>query len=142
GRQRHVQTTVRGDNRHVASSKASVSTLGAERAAIGAGDPPWSSLDVLLFEVAGRACALPVADVREVLPLAALTPLPEGPAVLAGLLRVRGLLVPVIDARLRLGMPAASPRASQRIVLLDLGGRVAGLWVDAVQGVVSLEEHG
>jgi purine-binding chemotaxis protein CheW len=55
------------------------------------------SMDVIFFELRGRRCALPVAAVREVLPVPGITPVPLAPATVRGIAPVHGHAVPVID---------------------------------------------
>lgn len=93
--------------------------------------------DIVLFEVAKQRYGLPVSHVREVLPLATITPLPGAPEGLMGLLRVRGSLLPVVDLRRRLGLSAARPALGQCIVVMmpEAGG--VGLLVDGAYGITS-----
>lgn len=94
--------------------------------------------DLVVFEVAGHRYALPVTRVHEIAPRAALTPLPGAPAALAGVLRLRGGLLPIVDLRVRLGRPAVAPRISHRIVVALVGRSGVGFLVDAVHGLVTL----
>jgi chemotaxis-related protein WspB len=72
----------------------------------------------LLFELGHARYALDVRQVAEVVPLLAITPIPQAPAAVAGILNFRGAPVPVIDvSQLTLGRPAAR-RLSTRIVLV------------------------
>jgi len=62
---------------------------------------------VLTFALAGERCAIAAEDVREVLRAALPARLPKAPDVVAGVLNVRGELVPLLDIRGRFGLPAA-----------------------------------
>jgi chemotaxis signal transduction protein len=95
------------------------------------------SEDVLVFDVAQRRYALPLSQVREVVPRASLAPLPGAPGCLKGLLRLRGDLLPVVDLRAPLGLPAAKARIGQCIVVTSAGATPVGFLVDAVRGIVS-----
>src|SRR5262249_2033594 len=55
------------------------------------------SLDVVFFELRGRRCALPVAQVREVVPMPNITPVPLAPSVVRGIAPVHGQVLPVLD---------------------------------------------
>jgi purine-binding chemotaxis protein CheW len=85
--------------------------------------------------------AVPVGLVREILDYRASFRLPEGPAYLLGLIDVRGRGTPVIDMRLKLGLPPVPPTATTRIMVLDvpLADRMLslGLVADRVQEVLS-----
>jgi chemotaxis signal transduction protein len=74
------------------------------------------SFDVLFFEVRGRRYALPVSVVREVLATPAVTPVPLTPALLRGLVPVRGQVLPLIDVGAQLGLPGADPGEPARLV--------------------------
>jgi chemotaxis-related protein WspB len=74
----------------------------------------------LLFLLDGERYALPCERVETVVPLVRLRPIPHAPAAVAGLLNVRGALVPVVDlAQLVLQRPCVE-RLNTRIVLARL----------------------
>ncbi len=83
--------------------------------------------------------AVPVSMVREILEYHEPRRIPDGPAFLAGLIEVRGLPVPVIDLRRRLGMSGITVSGESRIMVVDvpLEGRTLalGLLADKVQEV-------
>jgi purine-binding chemotaxis protein CheW len=87
--------------------------------------------------------AVPVEMVHEILDMRPMFRIPEAPAYLAGLIDVRGRGVPVIDLRLRLGLPQAPVTDSTRILVLDApveGRRVTlGLIADRVFEVAALD---
>lgn len=88
--------------------------------------------------------AVPVAYVCEILNYQAPFALPEGPAWLAGLIDVRERSVPVIDLRVKLGLPKVPPGAVTRIMIVDvpLEGRslMLGLIADRVLEVISVAD--
>ena len=89
--------------------------------------------------------AVPVETVLEILDMRELFRVPDAPAHLSGLIDVRGRSVPVIDLRVKLGLPAAAVTGGTRIMVLEvpIGGRqlVLGLVADRVYEVASLD-HG
>jgi purine-binding chemotaxis protein CheW len=89
---------------------------------------------LLLFAVAGRACACELDAVREIVPLRTATRLPGAPSYVTGLINLRGTILTVLDLGLRLGgAPADRERGS--IVLAQSGGKVIGLCVDELRDV-------
>jgi purine-binding chemotaxis protein CheW len=88
--------------------------------------------------------AVPVEAVVEILDMRPMFRVPDAPAYLAGLIDVRGRSVPVIDLRVKLGLPPIAPTASTRIMVLEVpvGGRdlVLGLVADRVFEVTGLDE--
>lgn len=93
-------------------------------------------LQVVTLGIDREVFAVPVAAVLEILDLRPMFRLPEAPAYLAGLIDVRGRAVPVIDLRVKLGLPAVEASEASRILVLEVpvGERrlVLGLVADRV----------
>lgn len=89
--------------------------------------------------------AVPVDYVREILDYKAPFAIPEGPAYLLGLMDVRGRATPTLDLRVKLGLAAAEPTLSTRVLVLDipLEDRVLalGLVADRVIEVIAVAEE-
>jgi purine-binding chemotaxis protein CheW len=87
--------------------------------------------------------AVPVESVQEILAMRPVFRIPEAPRYLRGLIDVRGRGVPVIDLRVKLGLPAAPETENSRILVLDVpaAGRrmVLGLIADRVFEVAELD---
>ncbi|HVV83801.1 MAG TPA: chemotaxis protein CheW [Kofleriaceae bacterium] len=92
----------------------------------------------LTFLLDGEEYAVDILRVQEIKGYSAITPIPNTPPYLRGVMNLRGNVVPVIDLRLRLGMPAADHGKFTVIVLLTVGTRVRGMIVDAVSDVLQL----
>lgn len=90
------------------------------------------ALDGLLLAVDARAVARIVAAVT-------VTPLPNGPAAVEGVVSVGGRIVPVFDLRRRLGLAARRPLPADRFVVVDTGRRRAILRFDDVREIADLE---
>ncbi len=97
------------------------------------------------FEVGGRPVAIDVANVREVVRRQPVTPLPRSPALIEGVIDLRGALVPVVDLGRALNDRKVEPSSSTRIVVAETDGLVIGLTVDSAievlqVGAASLED--
>ena len=92
----------------------------------------------VVFRVAGAEYVLAAADVVQMESYTGATPVPGGPVYLAGIVQVRGKIVPVVDLRARFGLPAAAPTLDTRIVVGRIGGRSVGLLVDSAREVLNL----
>lgn len=95
-------------------------------------------LHLLRVEVAGTACALPLERVLEIHAAVQLTPLPDAPEVVVGLVNRRGRPLPVLDLRRRLGLPSRPVQVEDRLVVLQLPDRDVALLVDAAVDVMEL----
>ncbi|MBI2073559.1 MAG: chemotaxis protein CheW [Gemmatimonadetes bacterium] len=105
----------------------------ADRAGPGTGS--GAGLRLLVFRVGDLTCAVEVRSVREVLPPQPATRVPGAAPAVAGLVNVRGALVPLVDGRHALGHPA---REGGSIVLLEVAERTVGVVVDEVLDLVTV----
>lgn len=109
----------------------------------GAAKPPLQpDLQVVTFGLGREVFAVPVGLVREILDFQVPSHVPGGPVHFLGLTDVRGLGVPTVDFRLRLGLPPAEPTLATRIIILDvpLADRsvALGIVIDRVLAVSTL----
>lgn len=95
--------------------------------------------EVLLFILEAQRYALPTSDVRELLRAVRLTPLPRAPAVIEGLLNLRGELLPVLDMRRRFRLPARPLSSADHLIVARAGPRGVVLRVDRAEGLLTLE---
>ncbi len=70
-----------------------------------------------------------IRHVHEILDMRPISGLPQAPDFLLGMIDVRGTGYPVVDLRLKLGMPRVEPTPSTRIIILHvpIAGRVTGV---------------
>ncbi len=87
--------------------------------------------------------ALDIYSVREILDMTDITRIPQTPEYMRGVVNVRGSAVPVVDLRLKFGMPAAERTLNTRLVILEIargdGRAVIGAIADAVKEVLEIE---
>jgi len=96
----------------------------------------------LTFVCAGEEYGVEILRVQEIKGWEQVTRIPCTPAWLLGVMNLRGMIVPVIDLRLRFGL-AQRPRDNSTVVVVvrargPRGERTAGLVVDAVSDVYSV----
>jgi purine-binding chemotaxis protein CheW len=95
---------------------------------------------VLTFQVGGETYGIDILDVREIIKLAEITEVPRTPPFLLGIISVRGAIIPVIDLRLRLQLPAPPPGRQARTLVVMRNNQRFGFLVDAVGGVVRFSQ--
>lgn len=93
----------------------------------------------MCFDVRGQELALPIAEVRETLPIQPITRVVLTPPCLAGVFSLRGEIVPAIDLAVLLGLARTEVRDDSRIVVLKNAGDPAGLVVDRLRDLRTLE---
>ena len=100
-----------------------------------------SLTEYLAFVLAGEVYAVPIREVREILKVPPVTPVPRASAHVLGIVSVRGQLVTVIDLRRRLRIPVTPVTPRARILLTtSADDEVVGLYVDEVLQVHRLSE--
>src|SRR6185295_16606947 len=88
--------------------------------------------EVLVFVLGSEEYAVDILKVQEIRGFDKVTPIPAAPAYLKGIVNLRGVIVPVIDLRLKFQLPEPRYDATTVMVVLRLTGRVIGVVVDAV----------
>jgi purine-binding chemotaxis protein CheW len=94
--------------------------------------------EYIAFRVAGQSFCVDIMTVREIRGWTAETRVPQSPAHIRGVTNLRGAILPIIDAALRLGLPTAGPSARSVTIVLQHDDRVAGLLVDEVSDIVAV----
>ena len=92
------------------------------------------------FGVGDAVYALDVESVREVVRWQMVTPLPKAPALIDGVIDLRGEVVPVVDLGRALGGTPCCPDALARIAIVEVDGLVMGLVVDSAIDVLTVDE--
>ena len=87
------------------------------------------------FVVGDVAYAVPISSVKEIVNPSLLTELPHAPAAIAGVADHRGQVVPIVDLRVRFGLPRSNDPRRAKWILVDVQGRTVGLSVDRVTDV-------
>ena len=94
----------------------------------------------LSFCLGDEQFGVEILRVREIIGLIAITPLPQTPPYVKGVMNLRGRIIPVIDLRLRFGLSAAEATKETCVIVLEAGGddgsqTVMGAIVDSVREV-------
>jgi purine-binding chemotaxis protein CheW len=91
---------------------------------------------VVVFRVEGQRLALPLEQVERATRSVAITPLPHAPSIVIGIIDLHGVVVPVIDLRRRLQLPACAPTLNDQILIIRTSKHLYAAQVDAVLDVV------
>jgi len=97
---------------------------------------------VVIFRLGAEEFAVPIMSVQEIVRVPeVLTRVPKTPRFIEGVINLRGTVLPVIDQRTRLGMPAIERNDGQRIMVYLLGGLRTGFIVDSVAEVLRIPKQ-
>lgn len=87
----------------------------------------------ILFELANTTYAVRSADVQHMEMVEHITPVPNAPPHVEGVVFSRGQVVPAINLRLRFGFERATYNLRSRLIVVQVGQRRVGLIVDAAR---------
>ena len=97
----------------------------------------------LTFKLAEEIFAVDVAKVREILEFTSITKVPQTPEFMRGVINLRGSVVPVMDMRLKFGMPETEKTVNTCIIVVEVSHEgetiIIGALADSVQEVFELE---
>jgi purine-binding chemotaxis protein CheW len=91
----------------------------------------------LTFKLADEEYGVEILKVREIIGFMRITAIPQMPPYMKGVLNLRGKVIPVVDLRLKFGMPEAGQTDQTCIIVVDVGTEV-GLIVDTVSEVLDI----
>lgn len=98
----------------------------------------------LSFVLGGDEYCIPIANVKEIRGMTTITHLPQTPEFIQGVINLRGQIVPVVDLRLRFGMPFLEYHERSTIIVVEveaLGQKdYLGVVVDQIRDVVSIPD--
>ena len=92
---------------------------------------------LVIAQIAGRRCALSALDVKSVIELGAVTPIPRTPGYIAGITALRSQALTVIDCRLALGLTRHDWPTDDRAAVVADGGYAYALLVDGIEDITT-----
>ena len=93
----------------------------------------------VLFRVGEADYVVPAADVLQMESFDGATAVPGCAPHVAGVVQIRGRVIPVIDLRLRFGLPPVARTLNSRVIVVSSGNRQVGLLADSARQVVRIE---
>ncbi len=95
--------------------------------------------ELITFGVSGQLFGLDIMTIREIRAWTPVTSLPHVPEYVAGVVNLRGAVLPVIDLSIRLGWPATEADPRNPIIVTEFGGQSRGLIVHDVNDIVAID---
>jgi purine-binding chemotaxis protein CheW len=96
-------------------------------------------MQLVSFKLGKELYGIEITKVREIILITEITRIPETPVFLKGLINLRSTVIPVIDLRVRFGLPEAELSDESRIMVIQACGRTIGIMVDAVSEVLRVK---
>ncbi len=93
---------------------------------------------VVAFHLAGQRYALPIERVQEIQHIVAFSEVPSGGAAVIGMVDLRGNVIPAVDLRVLVGLPAIEYGLETPMIICHASGDMVALLVDEVEDVIEL----
>jgi purine-binding chemotaxis protein CheW len=119
--------------RHENSRAAAAAIKGSAGREIQAGG------EFLTFRLGAEEYGIDILKVQEIRSYEPPTRIANAPAFIKGVVNLRGVIVPIIDLRLKLGCETAEYNGFTVVIVLNVKGRVVGAVVDSVSDVLALD---
>ena len=96
------------------------------------------SRQFLTFHLGTEMYGVPLSSIREIISRVKITPIPNTAPFVRGVINLRGRIVPIIELRLKFGMPDAADTKQTCVIVVDVGSVQMGVIVDTVSEVIAL----
>jgi purine-binding chemotaxis protein CheW len=96
-------------------------------------------LQLVTFVVGTEEYAIPILRVQEINRMMQITRVPQSPEFVDGVINLRGKIIPVVDLRTRFGLDRLKMTSENRIIVVEVSGRVIGFTVDKVNEVLRID---
>ncbi len=95
----------------------------------------------LTFTLGDEEYGVEILRVQEIRGYSAITPIPNTPPHIKGVMNLRGTIIPVLDLRSKLGMAEAAYNQFTVIIVVTVGTKVLGMVVDSVSDVLNIPRN-
>ncbi len=93
----------------------------------------------LTFALSNEEYGIEILKVREIMGIMEITPVPQTPDYMKGVINLRGKVVPIIDLRLKFAMPEVEHTKETCIIVAEVGTAQVGIIVDSVSEVTDIK---
>ena len=95
-------------------------------------------LEVVTFKLGEEEYGIDIQKVQELRGYDAVTRIANAPDYIKGVVNLRGIIVPIIDMRIKFKLGEPTYDQFTVVIVLNIGGRVVGMVVDSVSDVITL----
>ena len=95
--------------------------------------------EFLSFSLGKEEYCIDILKVQEIRGYELATPIPNTPAYMKGVINMRGIVVPIIDLRIKLNLASVEYNQFTVVIILSIRGRIVGVVVDSVSDVLGLQ---
>ncbi len=96
------------------------------------------TMQLVSFQLGQEEYGVEITKVQEIILMGEITRVPQTPPYIKGLINLRSTVIPIVDLRLRFGLPEQPPTDETRIMVVNVRGKTVGIVVDAVNEVLRI----
>ncbi len=100
-----------------------------------------ASGEYLTFNLGKEEYGIDILKVQEIRGYEAVTRIANAPSFLKGVINLRGVIVPIVDLRIKFNLGAPTYDQFTVVIILNIGKRVMGIVVDGVSDVIQLNSE-
>jgi purine-binding chemotaxis protein CheW len=97
--------------------------------------------ECLSFRLGGEEYGIDILAVREIRAYEKPTRIANAPAFILGVVNLRGVIIPIVDLRIKFGVAEATYDGSTVVIILNVANRMLGIVVDSVSDVLPLKQE-
>jgi purine-binding chemotaxis protein CheW len=97
-----------------------------------------AGVELMAFRIGCQEFCVDIGSVREIRGWTPATALPHSPAFVRGVINLRGVVLPIVDLAVRLGLPSIEPTSRHVIIVSQIGKQIVGLLVDSVSEILTI----
>lgn len=94
----------------------------------------------LIFFLGDEKYGIAIDFIKEIIAMMKITNVPKTPPFIQGVINLRGLIIPVVDTRLRFAMEQKEPNMYTSIIIVEVDNIHIGFIVDSVEEVCLIDE--
>jgi purine-binding chemotaxis protein CheW len=98
------------------------------------------NMQLVSFRLAQEEYGIQITKVQEIILMGEITRVPQTPEYVKGLINLRSTVIPIVDLRLRFGLPVGDLTDETRIMVVNVAGKTIGIIVDAVSEVLRINK--
>lgn len=100
-----------------------------------------AEMQLVTFALGEESFGIDIMNVQEIIRIPELVRVPQSPPYVHGVSNLRGSILPVIDTRAKFGMTSQDIDSSNRVIVVNVNGKAAGLNVDSVSEIMRVDSR-
>ncbi len=97
-------------------------------------------IKIIVFNIMEDEYGLEIEFIQEIRKMRRITRIPQAPDFVAGVIKIRGRIIPLIDFRKRMGLPFKEYGDYTKIIIVNLESHILGVIVDMVSELLTIPE--